>query len=530
MSEEVKQEVEQDEELNVSELELLLNRMEPIVNRALAGGRMSERRSHSGNRNYDKQLGYTIDVDESEIWTRYERSPELQRAVNKIPDTSWGRVPTVSVDGDTENPFVEAFNKFAKEHGLWKVLKQADKLSRLYRYAIIVIGYRDGMPGDLLTPNNVTSPLNVPGLPKENKVLYLTAYGSADVSINKWEKDRFNKRYRLPLTYQLIERELAEGQSGDSQNVRNDVTVHHSRVLHIAYDAVRSKVYGTPVSIKIWDVLDDILKGVSGAIEGTWRIAVAQKMLLKLKDGVAWARDPSSDNYSKQSQALSDRLDRMIHNMTSALVASDIEDIENLQGDPVDPTAIAEVSWKRIAMTIDTPMNIYMGSQSGELASTQDMTSWISTVVHEQYTQNEANILMPLIQDLIDNEILPDPGGEVRIGQWDAELEAWVWPMPILRDPQQDAKIMEARARAIRMYQEARNSGAVITDNEIRHAANLKEMDDPQIELEVQKQNERMAARMRQENANAEDPDEGDEGDNQESDLDAREEGAGEGD
>jgi len=76
-----------------------------------------------------------------------------------------------------------------------------------------------------------------------------------------------------------------------------------------------------------------------------------------------------------------------------------------------DPSSIKEMLLELIAGTTGIPKRILVGSERGELASTQDETAWNSRVEERQMNWAEPMVLRKLIDIWIDLGILPKPAG-----------------------------------------------------------------------------------------------------------------------
>ena len=107
-----------------------------------------------------------------------------------------------------------------------------------------------------------------------------------------------------------------------------------------------------------------------------------------------------------------------------------------------DPSNHVSILLDLIAGTTGIPKRILIGSERGELASTQDETAWNSRVDERRRNYAEPMILRPFIDRLIDLSVLPEPKGGYVID----------WPSIFAPSEETQAKIAETKAKALNAY------------------------------------------------------------------------------
>lgn len=78
----------------------------------------------------------------------------------------------------------------------------------------------------------------------------------------------------------------------------------------------------------------------------------------------------------------------------------------------VDPSKQIEVQLDALCISIGVPKRIFIGSERGELASSQDASSWNDRLRHRQNSYITPRIIVPFIDRVIELKVLPEPAEE----------------------------------------------------------------------------------------------------------------------
>lgn len=115
--------------------------------------------------------------------------------------------------------------------------------------------------------------------------------------------------------------------------------------------------------------------------------------------------------------------------------------IKSLAPQVVDPSPQIDVQITAICIQIDVPKRIFMGSERGELASSEDKGSWNGRLNGRQIGYITPRIIVPFADRLIMIGVLPEPEGY-----------SVVWPdLDALTDEQQ-AAVAAKRTEAMAKY------------------------------------------------------------------------------
>lgn len=327
-------------------------------------------------------LGYPRLLTPKDYRERYERGDLAARVVEAYPHATWrgGAELVEDEDPDTVTAFEEAFDELEERLQVWSVLGRADVLCGLGPYSVVLIGAPGALESEL------------PRFSGPDGVLYLAPYGPEEVSVDLWEENVEDPRYGLPLFYK-IRRRTALVSSVDRR-------VHWTRVVHVADNLLDDRVNGRPLIGRVWNRLDDLDKVVGGGSEAFWA-RVHRGMALKLSE------DPGFKYDAAAKAKVEEQLDEYLHGMRRYLTTRGI-DIQELGGDVSNfgPQVNAIVSL--ISGATGIPQRILLGSERGELASSQDKENWNERVRDRRETFGTA-ITRDLVDSLVDHGALPEP-------------------------------------------------------------------------------------------------------------------------
>lgn len=336
--------------------------------------------SYDGKRNLYEDLGYTLNPTFENYYGRYKRQDIASAIINAYPNACWVNPPEISEDEEEETEFETVWKDLVKEKRIFNYLLRADKISGIGNYSILLFGLDDGA--------TFSSPVT-----KAKELMYLQTYMQNSAEIESYESDEKNIRFGLPKEYNI---KLTTADKSGTVNKR----VHFSRCLHIAENLLDNDIEGLPRLENILNRLEDLEKIVGGSGEMFWRGAFPGFAFKKQPDAIF---DPEQG-----TAALEDEIDSYIHGLQRYMKLEGI-DIESLTPQVVTPTAHVDAILDLIAGTTGIPKRILIGSERGELASSQDETSWNKKIEGRQKNHCEPNILRPFIDRLIEFGVLPEP-------------------------------------------------------------------------------------------------------------------------
>lgn len=378
--------------------------------------------SHGGRRRLDEVLGYPDSLTPADYRDAYEREDIATTLVEAYPLATWRIPPEVFDDENpaTETAFETAFQRLAREVSLWQYVTRADILAGLGRYSVLLLGYDGGE--DMAQP-----------VTRARRLLYLQAYGEDRATISKWAATPTDPRFGLPEQYAI---EI--GQEGG----RRTQAVHWSRVLHICDGALDNDVYGRPRLANVFNRLIDLKKLVGGGAEMFW---------LNARGGINAEMDAEMPSLTADEEtALAEELEEYEHTLRRFLRTRGVK-LSPLNHAVSDPSSPASLVLDLLAGASRIPKRILIGSERGELASTQDESNWNDRIAERQRTFAEPVILRPLVTRLITAGVLPPPRG--------AEFHV-EWPDPNALSEQERADVATKMTQSLTSYANAAGRSA----------------------------------------------------------------------
>lgn len=325
-------------------------------------------------------LGYKKDLTFQDYNNRYKRGDIAKRIIDAYPNATWRKKPIVSEMKEKPTAFDEEWQTFVKEKKVWHYLSRVDRISGIGEYGLLYMGFDDG--GELSKP-----------VERASELLYMSPCNQGNAPIKTWIVDPKDPRYGLPETYSLNVRNFS------GENASTARIVHHSRVIHVAEDLNDNDVYGTPRLEGIMNRLQDLDLICGGSAEMFWRGAFP---------GYAIIADEDADLTAQDMDDLEEEIQDYMHDLQRYIRLAGAK-IEGLDMQVADPSKHFDVQIKIIGGAKGIPIRILLGSERGELASSQDERGFNENVDVRRVDYAEPTILRPFIGKQIEVGILPMP-------------------------------------------------------------------------------------------------------------------------
>lgn len=427
--------------------------------------------THGGSRDLYSIFGYKTSLVASDFSFKFRRSDIAGRIATAYPAATWSNPPEIldDVDGQDATPFEDAVRVLFDRLKIWHYLSRADVLSQIGRFSVLVIGLSDS--GEIDKPRNAGS-----------KVAYLMPYGEVNCKVYSFVNDPKDKRFGKPEKYQIniadLGSALNQSSSANAPNGGSTHEIHHTRVLHFAEGLLDNDVYGRSILESIYNKLDDLEKVVGGGAEVYWLNSRGGLNLNVDKD--AKLGDP--EKVKKDADDYINQLSRVLR--TQGI------DVKPIKFDTVSPKDHFEAIISLISGATGIPRRILLGSESGQLASTQDDDNWYSRVDERRKAHSEPMMLRPLIDLFIETGDLPKP----KDGKYTVK-----WPDLVSTSLEKKADIAVKKSQAISAYVNAPGGDLLVTPKqfveEILEMSYLEE-EIAQIEAEHEQEEEEELARM----------------------------------
>ena len=339
-------------------------------------------------------------------------------------DTSWRGLPEIVEKEKKNTKFEDAWKKLATERWVFSKIRRADKLARIGQYSVLLMGFDDG--------RKLSEPVK-----KASELLFLQPYSEDSTEIDTIEDKTNNERYGLPNTYKIKISNLV------NTTAVMPTIVHHSRIIHISEDLLSNNIYGEPALLCVFNNIKNIELISGGSAEMFWRGALPG-LAFKTQEGAQFGTEDDLED-------LEDEIQEYLLGLKRYLRLQGI-DIEQLTPQVSDPTSHIGIQIDIIAATIGMPKRILIGSERGELASSQDQVAWNRQMEERRQDFCEPVILRPLIDRLIETGVLPEPADEYVIK----------WKNLTQLTEQEKALIAKLKSDALVSYSNAMTAGTII--------------------------------------------------------------------
>lgn len=379
-------------------------------------------KSYAGARDLYVALGYKTTPRLEDYLAKYYRQ-DIARAIIDAPVRAcWRQPPVITESDEKQTDFEKAWIELTEKRRIFHYLSRADRLASIGSYSVLLMGFDDG-------GNFETEVKSAKGL------LYLMPYGQGVATIDKYDEDTKSERFGLPQMYKI--------QMSTVGTVSLSKRVHHSRVIHVAEDCLESDVEGIPRLKSVLNRLEDLDKVAGGSAEMFWRGALP---------GYGFKLDKDATGGVQNEDALTDEIEEYMHGLKRYIRLKGMS-VENLEMQVADPSNHAAILIDLIACAIRMPKRILLGSERGELASSQDERAWADRIEERRTEHCEAKILRPFVDRLVETGVLTKHSEEGYSVKW-SDLRA--------PSDKEIAEIGETRSKSIKNYVDSTGADEIV--------------------------------------------------------------------
>lgn len=345
--------------------------------------------------NHYSDFGYPTDVTFDLTFAAYTRHGIARAAVDKTVAKTWQDHPWVQTfardDGDDtpETPAEKAIRERFAALRVWQHLAEADRRSLVGSYAGVILRLADSKPFDQPV-------VRVPG--GLNGLVEVIPAWQGQLEVADWDTDERSETYGLPTMYRFNETVVG-------QTIKNprQFNVHPDRVLIWSRDGT---VNGRSLLEPGYNALLDMEKISGAGGEGFWKNAKSGLSLEIDKD--AKIADMATAMGVPVSEVV-DRMDEQVENFNKGFDKSIL--LQGITAKPMQvtlpsPEHFFAVALQLFAASVQMPLKILVGSQTGERASTEDANEWSRTAMSRRTGETIPNI-MALIDRLVRFAIIP---------------------------------------------------------------------------------------------------------------------------
>ena len=381
-------------------------------------------KSYSDDRDIYRVMGYKKTLSSEDYWGLYSRLDIAKRCVDLPVESTWKDEPEIiENEDDEETDFELAWYELNESLGIYHYLSRLDKLAGLGQYGVLLIGYDDGDDFNIEVKQG-------------SSILYLRPFSEANANITQWVSDKKDPRYGMPLMYSL------NYATADRTQNKIQSQVHYSRVLHVADGLLEDNVYGTPRLQAVWNTLKNVeLVGCTSA-EMFYRGAFP---------GTVFNKAEGADLGTLTDTTMEDEIEEYIHQFKRYMLLQGVK-VEQLLPTVVDPGPHMQVYYDQISAATGIPKRILLGSERGELASSQDERGWNAKVMERRKNFAEYRVLRPLIDALIKVGTLPEPNESYTVK----------WPDLNMPSDVEKAEVAVKKSQALAQYASSPGADMVV--------------------------------------------------------------------
>lgn len=398
------------------DLEQRFQTLSVIVSRANLAAKLGM--SYNDKRDLYQALGYPLTLVYDDFASKWSRQDIVRAVVDKPIKATWRKgVQLMESDKANETTFEKEWKDLSKRLKLPNVFARADRLSSFGNYAVLMLGFND-----VTTPEDFAKPVQQ----GSRQLNYVHPYGMKNATIQTWDEDPTSERYGLPTQYQITT-------SAPGTNATITYLVHFTRIVHIVDDQLESDVEGYCRLEPLYNRFVDLEKLIGGSAEMFWRGA---------RPGYQGKVDENYTMSTETKEDLKNQIDEFEHNLRRILVNQGV-DLTSLQQQIADPATHVDIQIQMISAVTGIPKRILVGSERGELSSSQDQDAWFQVIDSRREDFAEPCILRPFVEKCILYGILSEPTS----GDYDVE-----WPDVFEQSDEEKAKVGGLRATALKDY------------------------------------------------------------------------------
>lgn len=391
-------------------------------------------------RDYFDTLGYPQqhELDPEDHFALYKRGGIAETIVDAVSGQTWSTAPEVTdhegEDATEVTDFESDVDSIFQGTKAIHALERLDTLQRIGRYGVLYIGFDDGFD----SMEEQVDPTSLKGDPKKD-ILHFQPFGELNIESVDRVDDPNDERLGLPKYYDL--------DFGDTLGVEK---VHHSRVVHAAEGALEDEIIGHSAYRAIYNHLTDLVYKVMGASsEMYWRSADRKLIANDSTDAGGQAID--EEKAEKQVQEL-------VHGLRNVAYLRDVE-LDSIGGDSPDPSGLSNELLKLIAGNTRIPKRILLGSERGDLASTQDKAAFVGMIDERKQKFAGPQIFRDFVDLLREHGVISEP----EDGTYDIE-----WPTSFDLNELEKAKLKQRKASAYKNVAAQGDPSEVATRGERR--------------------------------------------------------------
>lgn len=358
--------------------------------------------------NFYKDYGWPQDVTFDMLYGMYRRNGLGAAAANKTILRTWETLPSFweseePAESETEADLRQRFSDIRA----WQALVEADRRSFVGGYAGAILRFADS--------KRFNEPVDrVPG--GLDGLVEIVPAWAGQLRVSRWDTDETSETYGRPTMFVFHEAAVDTGGAVEQQHQRQ-FEVHPDRVIIWSVDGT----VHAPSALESGynDLVDaEKIKGAGG--EGFWKNAKGAPVIEVDKEAKL------ADMAATMGVSVDDLLDALNEQVDD--FQKGFDKLLMLQGMEAKPTSVTlpipehffNVSVQSFAASVNMPIRILVGNQTGERASTEDQKEWSKACMARR-----EHIVIPSLRELLNRlerfQIIPERDWTI---DWESLLNA----------------------------------------------------------------------------------------------------------
>jgi hypothetical protein len=338
----------------------------------------------NGKHDHYKDFGYPDQITFELAYHMYTRNGIATAAVEKTITKTWETLPFIQEyarDGSQkgsraseETSLEKAIRIKARQLRLWQHLTECDRRSLVGDYAGLILRIADDRQFD----QPVTRKLSLDGL-----VEVIPAW-QGQLVVSEWETDPASADYAKPKMFNF-----AESSVGDISQPRN-FSVHPDRVIIWSSDGT---INGRSFLEPGYNDLVTIEKIVGACGEGFWKNAKSAPILSIDKEA---SLDRMADAMGVSLDEMNEKMEEAVRDWQAGfdqLLMLQGMEAKQLNVSLPSPEHFFSVALQSFSGSVNIPLKILIGSQTGERASSEDAQEWNKTCMSRRANKTIPNLL-----------------------------------------------------------------------------------------------------------------------------------------
>jgi hypothetical protein len=402
---------------------------------------------YSGSTKHDhyKDYGWPDQPSFEQFHRMYCRNGLASAAVDKTVAKTWETAPALwETEKPTDTTLERAIRKRFAQLRVWQNLANVDRRGMVGAYAGAILLLGDG--------KKLEEPVDrVPG--GINGLAGIIPAWEGQLKVVEWDTREDSETYGLPRFYQFDEAAV-----GDPSNVsRRQIRIHPDRVLIWSEDGT---VNGYSMLEPGYNDLIDAEKVKGAGGEGFWKSARGAPVIeapqgMSMQDVL---KGLGAETSAEAIQKINDQIDDFQQGFDKGLMLGGMT-AKPMQIALPQPKEFFNIAVQSFAASMQIPIRILLGNETGERASTEDAREWAQTNMGRRET-----IVLPALDEFVR-----------RLVQWGIlPAKEWVIGWASLLDVTPDQQLDRAAKMSTINAQTLPGDDPAFLPNEIREAAGFE--------------------------------------------------------